>query len=136
MVIAILSFLQVGADGIARLNITHHAFFCKLTLCSSRHFAPVQHFVPHHNGIMCMLKVILHTSYNLSFLLQLALLNTTTKCHVQGSFCASGSLLNIIASSLPFCNLHLDMSCVSRSRLLKDCEYVGIKTHGTHLMDL
>jgi len=85
--------LQAGADGIAHPNITHHAFFCKLTLCSNRHFAPMQHFAPHCNGIVCMLEVILHRSYNLSFLLQLALLNTTMKRHVRGSFCASGSLL-------------------------------------------
>jgi hypothetical protein len=85
--------LQVGANGIAHPNITHHAFFCKLTLCSSRHFAPMQHFAPHRNGIVCMLEVILNRSYNLSFLLQLVFLNTTTKHHVPGSFCASGSLL-------------------------------------------
>jgi len=85
--------LQVGADGIACLDNTHHALFCKLTLCSNCNSTPVQHFSPHHNGIMCMLEVILHTSYNLSFLLQLALLNITMKRHVWRYFCASGSLL-------------------------------------------
>jgi hypothetical protein len=74
--------LQVGANGIARPDTTHHAFSCKLTLCSRCHFAPTQHFAPHHNKIVCILEVILYTSYNLSFLLQLALLNTTMECHV------------------------------------------------------
>ncbi len=103
--------LQASANGIVHPNITRHAFFCKLTLCCSHHFAPMQHFSPHRNGIMSCWRsfctqattchfahklqlVILHTSYNLSFLLQLALFNTTTKCHVWGSFCASGSLLS------------------------------------------
>jgi len=85
--------LQAGANGIAHPNITHHVFFCKLELCSSPHFAHVQHFVPQRNGIVCMLEVILHRNYNLSFLLQLALLNITTKRHVRESFYALGSLL-------------------------------------------
>jgi len=85
--------LQVGADGIAHTNSTHHVLYCKLTFCSSRHFVLVQHFALDYNGIVCMLEVIFHRSYNLSVLLQLALFNTTTKRHVRRIFCASRSLL-------------------------------------------
>jgi len=94
--------LQVGADGIVHPEIIHHAFFCKLTLRSTRHFALVQHFAPHCNGIMCMLEVILHKSYNLSFYSKLFCSTLQQNVMCEDLFVHRDHCYNIIASSLPF----------------------------------
>jgi hypothetical protein len=107
----------VDVDEITCPNITHHAFFCKLTLCSRHHFAHV-----HVGRSFCTQATPCHLYSNL--------LCSTLQWNImcKDIFVHQDHCYNIIASSLPFCNLHLDMSCVLRSRWLKDCEYVGIKT--------
>ncbi len=126
--------LQVGANGIAPPNITHHTFSCKLKPTT---------LLPRN--------ILLHTVMGLCASWRSFRTQAIARCFCSNLLCSTlqqnimckedllahwDHCYNILAFSLPFYNLLLDMSCVSISRLLKDCEYVRIKMHGTHLRDL